>query len=421
MKKNVLVIGGGGREHAIVYSLSRSPEVGKIYCAPGNAGIAQLAECHPEIKATDLDGVVAFVRSHGDIYLTVVAPDDPLAAGMVDRLEAEGFRAFGPRANAARLEASKSFAKDLMKKYGIPTAAYEVFTDYDAAAAYLETCSYPTVLKADGLALGKGVLICADKAEAMAGLKDIMLDKAFGSAGNTLVVEDFLTGFECSALAFCDGKTIVPMTTSQDHKRALDGDRGLNTGGMGTFSPSYKVGPAMEKRIYDEVLRPTLDGLNAEGIEFKGVLYAGLMINGDDIKVLEYNARFGDPETQVILPRLKTDLFDIFEACIDGTLDKVDIEWTGSCAVCVIAASGGYPEAYEKGKEIEIGQLDDNVVVFHAGTAIKDGKLVTSGGRVLGVTALAPTLAAARDLAYANIKKVRFDKMHYRTDILKEL
>ena len=421
MKKNILVIGGGGREHAIIHALSRSPEAGKIYCAPGNAGIAALAECHPEIKATDLDGVVAFVRSHPDIYMTVVAPDDPLALGMVDRLEAEGFRAFGPRAAAARLEASKSFAKDLMKKYGIPTAAYEVFTDYDAARAYIDGCRYPVVLKADGLALDKGVLICETHEQAVAGLKEIMLDKAFGSAGNTLVVEDFLTGFECSALAFCDGKTVVPMTTSQDHKRALDGNKGLNTGGMGTFSPSYKVSPEMEKRIYDEVLRPTLDGLISEGVEFKGVLYAGLMINGDDIRVLEFNARFGDPETQVILPRLATDLLEIFDACIDGTLDKVRIEWTGNAAVCIVAASGGYPEAYEKGKEITIGDMDDNVIVFHAGTAFKDGKLVTNGGRVLGVTALAPTLREARDLAYANIRKVHFDKMHYRKDILSEL
>ena len=422
MKKNVLVVGGGGREHAIVYALSKSPEVGKIYCIPGNAGISRLAECHGNIKATDLDGVVAFVRSHPDVYMTVVAPDDPLAAGMVDRLEAEGFRAFGPRANAARLEASKSFAKDLMKKYGIPTAAYEVFTEYAPAREYLEKCAYPVVLKADGLALGKGVLICEDKAQAIDGLKEIMLDKAFGSAGNTVVIEDFLRGFECSALAFCDGKTIVPMTTSQDHKRALDGDKGLNTGGMGTFSPSYKVSAAMEKRIYDEVLLPTLKGLIAEGVEFKGVLYAGLMINGDDIKVLEYNARFGDPETQVILPRLVTDLFKIFEACIDGTLDKINIEWTGDSAVCVVLASGGYPEKYAKGKKITFGKLDDGVIVYHAGTAFdEDGNVVTSGGRVLGVTALAPTLAEARDKAYDNARRITFENVHYRTDILKEL
>ena len=421
MKKNILVIGGGGREHAIVYALSKSPEVGKIYCTPGNAGISALAECHPEIKATDLDKVVAFVRSHSDIYMTVVAPDDPLAAGMVDRLEAEGFRAFGPRANAAKLEASKAFAKEIMTKYHIPTAAYEVFTDYDAAKAYLQSSSYPIVLKADGLALGKGVLICENKEQAESGLKEIMLDKAFGSAGNTLVIEEFLTGFECSALAFCDGKTIVPMTTSQDHKRALNGNKGLNTGGMATFSPSYKVTPEMEKRIYDEVLKPTMDGLISEDIEFKGVLYAGLMIDGDKIRVLEYNARFGDPETQVILPRLKTDLFEIFEACIDGKLDSVNIEWTGNCAVCIIAASGGYPEAYEKNKEITLGKMDDNVIVFHAGTAFSGDKLVTSGGRVLGVTALASTLKEARDIAYENIKKVHFDKIHYRTDILSEL
>ena len=420
-KKNVLIIGGGGREHAIVYSLSRSPKVGKIYCLPGNAGIAQLAECHSEYKATDLDGIVAFVRSHPDIYMTVVAPDDPLAMGLVDRLESEGFRAFGPRANGARLEASKSFAKNLMKKYGIPTAGYEVFTDYDSARAYLDECTYPTVLKADGLALGKGVLICETKEQAINGLKEIMLDKAFGSAGNTLVIEDFLVGFECSALAFCDGKTIVPMTTSQDHKRALNDNKGLNTGGMATFSPSYKVSADMEKRIYAEVLKPTLDALIGEGIEFKGVLYAGLMINGDEIKVLEYNARFGDPETQVILPRLKTDLFDIFEACIDGTLADLNIEWTGNTAVCIILASGGYPEAYEKGKEITFGVTDEGVIVFHAGTAEKDGKIVTSGGRVLGVTALAPTLKQARDLSYANVKNITFDKVHYRTDILKEL
>ncbi|MBR6788422.1 MAG: phosphoribosylamine--glycine ligase [Clostridia bacterium] len=420
-KKNVLIIGGGGREHAIVYSLSRSPKVGKIYCLPGNAGIAQLAECHSEYKATDLDGIVAFVRSHPDIYMTVVAPDDPLAMGLVDRLESEGFRAFGPRANGARLEASKSFAKNLMKKYGIPTAGYEVFTDYDSARAYLDECTYPTVLKADGLALGKGVLICETKEQAINGLKEIMLDKAFGSAGNTLVIEDFLVGFECSALAFCDGKTIVPMTTSQDHKRALNDNKGLNTGGMATFSPSYKVSADMEKRIYAEVLKPTLDALIGEGIEFKGVLYAGLMIDGDEIKVLEYNARFGDPETQVILPRLKTDLFDIFEACIDGTLADLNIEWTGNTAVCIILASGGYPEAYEKGKEITFGVTDEGVIVFHAGTAEKDGKIVTSGGRVLGVTALAPTLKQARDLSYANVKNITFDKVHYRTDILKEL
>jgi len=422
MKKNVLIVGGGGREHAIAYALAKSPEVGKLYCVPGNAGIASLAECHGEIKATDIDGVIGFVRSHPDIYMTVVAPDDPLAAGMVDRLEKEGMRAFGPRAAAARLEASKSFAKDFMKKYNIPTAEYETFSDYAAAEEYLGKCGYPVVVKADGLALGKGVLICEDRAAAEAALKEIMLDKAFGSAGNTVVIERFLRGFECSALAFCDGKVIVPMTTSQDHKRALDGNKGLNTGGMGTFSPSYRVTPETEKRIYDEVLLPTLNGLKAEGIEFKGVLYAGLMIDGDDIRVLEYNARFGDPETQVILPRLATDLFDIFEACIDGTLSDVRIEWSAGSAVCVVLASGGYPEKYEKGKKITFGKLDDDVIVFHAGTAFdKDGNYITNGGRVLGVTALAPTLKEARDKAYDSARRITFDKVHFRTDILKEL
>lgn len=419
-KKNVLIIGGGGREHAIAYSLSRSDKVGKIYCAPGNAGIAELAGC-VAIDACDSAGVLAFLDAHPDVYMTVVAPDNPLAEGMVDKLEAAGKRAFGPRAAAAKLEASKSFAKYIMQKYKIPTAAYEVFTDYAAAEKYLDKCSYPAVLKADGLALGKGVLICGTKREALGGLKEIMLDKAFGEAGNTLVIEEFLTGFECSALAFTDGKTVLPMTTSQDHKRALDGDKGLNTGGMGTFSPSYKVNAAMEKRIYDEVLKPTLDGLISEGIEFKGVLYAGLMIDGNDIKVLEFNARFGDPETQVILPRLKTDLFDIFEACIDGTLDKIDIQWDGGAAVCVMLASGGYPEAYEKGKEIKIGGLDDDIIAFHSGTKMTGGKLVTNGGRVIGVTAVAPTLKEARNSAYRNVKKISFDKMHYRTDILKEI
>ena len=309
-----------------------------------------------------------------------------------------------------------------MKKYNIPTAEYETFSDYAAAEEYLGKCGYPVVVKADGLALGKGVLICEDRAAAEAALKEIMLDKAFGSAGNTVVIERFLRGFECSALAFCDGKVIVPMTTSQDHKRALDGNKGLNTGGMGTFSPSYRVTPETEKRIYDEVLLPTLNGLIAEGIEFKGVLYAGLMIDGDDIRVLEYNARFGDPETQVILPRLATDLFDIFEACIDGTLSDVRIEWSAGSAVCVVLASGGYPEKYEKGKKITFGKLDDDVIVFHAGTAFdKDGNYITNGGRVLGVTALAPTLKEARDKAYDSARRITFDKVHFRTDILKEL
>lgn len=417
-KKNILIIGSGGREHAIAYSLSRSNKVGKIYCAPGNAGIAQLAEC-VAIDVMDKAGIINFLNEHPDIYMTVVAPDNPLADGMVDALELAGKRAFGPRAAAAKLEGSKAFAKDIMRKYGIPTADYEVFTDTEKASAYLENAKYPLVLKADGLALGKGVLICETKQEAMSGLKEIMVDMAFGSAGNTLVIEEFLTGFECSYLAFTDGKTVLPMTTSQDHKRALDGDKGLNTGGMGTFSPSNKVTEEMNQEVFDRVLQKVVDGLNAEGIEFKGVLYAGLMIDNGVIKVLEFNARFGDPETQVILPRLKTDLFDIFEACIDGTLDKCEIEWDGGASVCVILASGGYPEHYEKGKQITVDGLDDDIILFHSGTKMDGDKLVTNGGRVLGVTAVADTLENARDKAYANVSKVNFEGKHFRTDILK--
>lgn len=309
-KHNVLVIGGGGREHAIVYALSRSPQVGKLYCLPGNAGIAALAECHGDIKATDLDGIMAFVERHDDIDLTVVAPDDPLAMGLVDKLQAAGHRAFGPTANAAIIEASKVFSKNLMRKYGIPTAGYETFSDYDRAAKYLETCPVPVVLKADGLALGKGVILAFTRQEAQEGLREIMLDRAFGAAGASVVVEEFLTGFEVSVLAFTDGETILPMATSQDHKRAGDGNTGLNTGGMGTFSPQEKFTPEMSARAMKEIFLPTVRAMKAEGRTFRGVLYFGLMVTPcGEIKVLEYNARFGDPETQVILPRLKTDLY----------------------------------------------------------------------------------------------------------------
>ena len=419
MKKNILVIGGGGREHAIVWKLSLSPKVGKIYCIPGNAGIASLAECVSDISATDIDAIVKFVEEHKDIYLTMVAPDDPLALGLVDRLEEKGFRAFGPRSNAAIIEASKVFSKNLMQKYGIPTAAYRTFSNYEEASQYVKECPLPTVIKADGLALGKGVLICNTREEAQNGLKSIMLDGAFGKAGNEVVIEQFLSGFEVSVLAFTDGKTVLPMASSQDHKRALDGDKGLNTGGMGTYSPSLKYTKQMQDKAYKEIFVPTIRAMEKEGRTFKGVIYFGLMISGDDIKVLEYNARFGDPETQVILPRMENDLFDVFEAVIDGTLDKVDLKYSPNACVCVIAASGGYPEKYEKGKEISIGKLDDGVALFHAGTAVKDGKLVTHGGRVIGVTALGKDLAAAREKAYANIEKVKFEKMHYRTDICK--
>lgn len=417
MKKNVLIVGGGGREHAIVWKLRRSMQVGKIYVAPGNAGTAAVAE-NVSIPATDIDGIVEFVKSHPDIYMTVVAPDDPLSMGLVNRLEDAGLRAFGPRSEAAIIESSKVFSKDLMKKYGIPTAAYETFDDYAAAKTYLETCKIPVVIKADGLALGKGVLICDTRQKAFAGLKEIMCDHAFGDAGKQVVIEEFLSGFEVSVLAFTDGETIVPMVSSQDHKRALDGDLGLNTGGMGTFSPSVKYTEEMAATAYDTIFVPTIRAMKAEGRTFKGVLYFGLMIDGSDIKVLEYNARFGDPETQVILPRLKNDLFDVFEACINGTLDAVKFDWSPEACVCVVAASGGYPLQYNKGLPVRIGDVGD-CILFHAGTALKDGQLVTSGGRVLGVTALGKNLADARAKAYKGMEGVYFADMHYRKDICK--
>ncbi len=415
MKKNILIVGGGGREHAIAWKLRRSAQVGKIYCAPGNAGIGEIAENVP-IAATDIDGIVEFVLKHPDIYMTVVAPDDPLAMGLVDRLEEKGLRAFGPRSEAAVIEASKVFSKNLMKKYGIPTAAYETFDDYETAKAYLETCKVPVVIKADGLALGKGVLICNTRREAFDGLKEIMEDRAFGAAGNRVVIEEFLTGFEVSVLAFTDGETVVPMVSSQDHKRALDGDKGLNTGGMGTFSPSIKYTDEMAAEAYESIFVPTVRAMKAEGRTFKGVLYFGLMVCSDGIKVLEYNARFGDPETQVVLPRLKNDLFDVFEACIDGTLGKIDFHWSEEACVCVVAASGGYPLKYRKGLPIRIGDVGD-CIIFHAGTAMEDGRLVTNGGRVLGVTALGKTLADARTKAYKAMSNIYFDGIHYRRDI----
>lgn len=415
MKKNILIVGGGGREHAIAWKLRRSAQVGKIYCAPGNAGIGEIAENVP-IAATDIDGIVEFVLKHPDIYMTVVAPDDPLAMGLVDRLEEKGLRAFGPRSEAAVIEASKVFSKNLMKKYGIPTAAYETFDDYETAKAYLETCKVPVVIKADGLALGKGVLICNTRREAFDGLKEIMEDRAFGAAGNRVVIEEFLTGFEVSVLAFTDGETVVPMVSSQDHKRALDGDKGLNTGGMGTFSPSIKYTDEMAAEAYESIFVPTVRAIKAEGRTFKGVLYFGLMVCSDGIKVLEYNARFGDPETQVVLPRLKNDLFDVFEACIDGTLGKIDFHWSEEACVCVVAASGGYPLKYRKGLPIRIGDVGD-CIIFHAGTAMEDGRLVTNGGRVLGVTALGKTLADARTKAYKAMSNIYFDGIHYRRDI----
>lgn len=418
MKHNICIIGGGGREHAIAWKLRRSAKVGKIYALPGNAGIASIAECVSGIKATDIDAIVNFVVSHPDIYMTVVAPDDPLSMGLVDRLQAKGCRAFGPNQAAATIEASKVFAKDLMKKYGIPTAEYQAFDDYAEAEKYVETCKIPVVLKADGLALGKGVLICNTREEALAGLKEIMLDRAFGAAGARVVVEEFLTGFEVSVLCFTDGKTIVPMASSQDHKRALDGDKGLNTGGMGAFSPSFKYTDDLADKAYQTVIVPTVNAMNAEGRPFKGVLYFGLMISGDDIRVLEYNARFGDPETQAVLPRMTSDLFDVFEAVIDGTLTPDMVRFSTDACVCVVVASGGYPVQYKKGLPISIGDVGD-AIVFHAGTATEQGNLVTAGGRVLGITALGKDLAEARAKAYAAVENVTFEGMHYRRDICK--
>ncbi len=413
---NVLVIGNGGREHAVIQALKKSPKVNKIYAMKGNAGIAELAEL-VNVDYCNVQAVGDWVDSKGDIDFTVVTPDDPLALGLVDELEKRGHRAFGPRKNAAIIEASKAFAKELMKKYGIPTAAYETFNDYEKAKAYVEGCPIPVVLKADGLALGKGVLICKTREEALQGLAEMMLESKFGLAGSTVVVEEFLEGPEVSCLAFTDGKTMLPMITSCDHKRAKDGDEGLNTGGMGTFSPAPFFGEQSKKEVMEKIMLPTMYAMNAENRPFKGVLYFGLMKTKDGYKVIEYNSRFGDPETQVILPMLKTDLMEIFEAIVDERLDEVKIEWEDGACVCVVLASGGYPEGYEKGKEITFDGLDEEIILCHAGTAMKDGKLVTSGGRVLGVCARGADIEEARSKAYKNAERIRFDGMYYRKDI----
>lgn len=415
----ILVLGSGGREHAIVRKLKESPKVTELYCAPGNGGIGHDATCVP-ISVMDKEKVTAFAKEN-QIDLVFVAPDDPLAAGMVDALNEAGVRAFGPTAAAAQIEASKVFSKNLMKKYGIPTAGYEVFSEPDKALSYIrEKGRYPVVVKADGLALGKGVLICEDEKAAEDAVKEIMEDKVFGASGNHVVVEEFLTGPEVSVLAFTDGHCVKPMVSSKDHKRALDGDKGLNTGGMGTVSPNPYYDGAMAQRCMQEIFLPTIRAMQQEGRPFKGCLYFGLMLTPDGPKVIEYNARFGDPETQVVLPRLKTDLVTIIESVIDGTLENVDIQWSKEAAACVVMASGGYPVKYEKGKVItgldENGQLP-GVTVYHAGTAEKDGCLVTSGGRVLGVTALAPTLDEALQKAYEAVEKIHFDGAHYRRDI----
>ena len=415
----ILIVGGGGREHAIAWKLAKSPKVEKMYCAPGNAGIAEVAEC-VNIGVMEFDKLVAFAKEH-EIDLTVVAPDDPLAAGAVDAFEAAGLRAFGPRANAAILEGSKAFSKDLMKKYGIPTAAYETFNDPEKALAYLETAKMPIVLKADGLALGKGVLICKDLEEAKAGVKTLMMDKQFGSAGDEIVIEEFMTGREVSVLSFVDGKTIKIMTSAQDLRRAKDGDKGLNTGGMGTFSPSPFYTPQVDAFCREHIYQKTVDAMKAEGREFKGIIFFGLMLTADGPKVLEYNARFGDPETQVVLPRMKNDLVDLFEACIDGTLDQIDLEFEDNAAVCVVLASAGYPEHYEKGFEIrglENFKDRDGYYVFHAGSKFDEqGRVVTNGGRVLGVTATGTNLKEARANAYKATEWIDFDNKYMRHDI----
>ena len=419
----VLIVGGGGREHAIAWKVAKSPKVEKLYCAPGNAGIAEVAEC-VNIGVMEFDKLTAFAREN-QIDLTIIGPDDPLAAGAVDAFEVAGLRVFGPRKNAAILEASKAFSKDLMKKYGIPTAAYETFTSPEAALAYLETAKMPIVLKADGLALGKGVLICKDLEEAQEGVKTLMLDKQFGSAGDEIVIEEFMTGREVSVLSFVDGKTIKIMTSAQDHKRAKDGDQGLNTGGMGTFSPSPFYTAEVDAFCKEHIYQKTVDAMRAEGREFKGIIFFGLMLTADGPKVLEYNARFGDPETQVVLPRMKNDIVDLFEACIDGTLDQVDLQFEDNAAVCVVLASDGYPEHYEKGFPIhglEHFKDADGYYVFHAGSKFDaDGQIVTNGGRVLGVTATGKTLKEARANAYTATEFITFDNKYMRHDIGKAI
>lgn len=416
----ILVVGSGGREHAIVWKLSQSPKAEAIYCAPGNAGIAEIAQC-VDIKATDIGALVAFAREHA-IDLTVIGMDDPLMLGVVDAFEAAGLRVFGPRKNAAIIEGSKAFSKQLMQKYGIPTAAFWEFTDSEEAKSFLrDHNTYPIVLKADGLALGKGVLICHTEEEALAGVDEIMVDKKFGAAGDAMVIEEFMTGPEVSVLSFCDGKTVKPMVSAQDHKRALDNDEGLNTGGMGTFSPSQYYTPQIQAYAEEHIFKPTLAAMAAEGRPFTGILFFGLMLTEDGPKVLEYNARFGDPETQVVLPRLETDLVDIVEACIDGTLEQMDIQWADNAAVCVVLASGGYPLQYAKGYPIQGLHAFDgrtDLMIFHAGTAKNEvGQIVTNGGRVLGVVALDHDLNAAIAKAYANIGAVSFTNVHYRKDI----
>ena len=410
----ILVVGGGGREHAIAWKIAQSPKVDKIYCAPGNGGIAELAEC-VDIAATDIENMVKFAKDNA-IDLVMVAPDDPLVLGMVDAMEKEGIRAFGPRANAAIIEGSKAFSKELMKKYNIPTANYEVFTDSTSAIDYIKAQNtFPTVIKADGLALGKGVIIAQNLEEAEQAVHEMIDDGKFGKSGSRVVIEEFLTGPEVSVLAFTDGKTVKPMVSAQDHKRAYD--EGLNTGGMGTFSPSRLYDDAKAEECMKNIFVPTIKAMSSEGRPFKGVLYFGLMMTANGVKVIEYNCRFGDPETQVVLPRLKTDLVEIMEAVIDERLDEINIEWEDNAAVCVVMASGGYPVSYKKGYEISGLDNVGDLTVFHAGTAVKDGKIVTNGGRVLGVTAVGKDLDEAIKNAYAGVAKISWTDEFHRSDI----
>lgn len=414
----VLVIGGGGREHAIVWKLSQSPKIDKLYCAPGNGGISKIAECVP-IKANDIEGIKEFSKKE-EIDFVFVAPDEPLALGLVDALENEGIRTFGPSKKAAAIEGSKVFSKALMKKYGIPTAGYETFNDMNTAIAYLKKSNFPIAVKADGLALGKGAIMCADYNEAVKAVESMMLNKTFGDAGNSILIEEYLHGREVTVLAFMDGKTVVPMVSSQDHKRAFDNDMGLNTGGMGAFSPSRIYTDELAAYCMEKIFIPSMEAMNSEDMKFKGVIYFELMITKDGPRVIEYNARFGDPEAQVTLFRLKTDLFDIANAIIDEKLDTISIEWSDEVAACVVMASGGYPENYETG--FEISGIDNaekaaDTVVFHAGSLLSDGKFITNGGRVLCVTAKAATHEEAIKKAYAGVKQISFKNMHFRNDI----